>query len=127
LQVGRRLPGSEQRLHRRALRHRPGRPGGLGQVCTAATDCASWLCANDDGSQYGVEDCRPGQCPSGFGCRDDGMGGGVCWPGFHEGAGCTAGGHDSPIGALALGLGFAAAVRRRRISARPRSAPPPRR
>jgi uncharacterized protein (TIGR03382 family) len=105
----------------------PGVQGGLGQVCTAATDCASWLCANDDGSQYCVEECRPGQCPGGFGCRDDGMGGGVCWPGFHEGAGCAAGGHDSPIGALALGLGFAAAVRRRRISARPRSAPPPRR
>lgn len=89
----------------------------IGEVCTAATDCASWVCANDEGSQYCVEACKPGQCPSGFGCRDDGMGGGVCWRGFQEGAGCSAGGHDSPIGAVLLGLGFAAAVRRRRPAA----------
>lgn len=92
----------------------PGVAGGLGQVCTAVSDCASWLCASDDGSQYCVEACKPGQCPGGFGCRDDGMGGGVCWPGYRETGGCAAGGHDSPIGAIALGLGFAVAARRRR-------------
>jgi MYXO-CTERM domain-containing protein len=90
--------------------------GGLGQVCTAATDCSSWMCANSDGAQFCVEACRPGQCPSGFGCRDDGMDGGVCWPGYQESAGCSAGGHDSPIGAAALGLGLIAALRRRRSS-----------
>jgi hypothetical protein len=95
----------------------PGATGGLGQVCTAATDCASWLCANDDGAQYCVEACKPGrgQCPDGFGCRDDGMGGGVCWPGFTESSGgCTAAGRDAPLGSLVLGLGLAAALRRRR-------------
>jgi uncharacterized protein (TIGR03382 family) len=91
----------------------PDAAGGLGQVCTAQTDCASWLCANSDGAQFCVEACKPGECPSGFGCRYDGMEGGVCWPGYQEGAGCSAGGHDSPIGAAVLGLGFAAAIRRR--------------
>jgi hypothetical protein len=96
----------------------PGASGGLGQVCTAATDCASWLCANDDGAQYCVESCKPGQCPEGFGCRDDGMDGGVCWPGYTEtAAGCSAGRGPAslpvaPLGALALGL--ASALRRHR-------------
>src|SRR5262249_38733959 len=86
--------------------------GGLGQVCNAQTDCASWICAADNGSRYCVEACKAGQCPSGFGCRDDGMGGGVCWPGFDEHAGgCAAGGGGSPLGAAALGL---ALLRRRR-------------
>jgi len=96
----------------------PGVAGGLGQVCTAQTDCASWLCANDDGAQYCVEACKPGQCPNGFGCRDDGMSGGVCWPGYDESTGgcSTAGaaGGGSALGALSLGLGLAAAIRRRR-------------
>src|SRR5690349_6541582 len=86
----------------------PGVAGGLGQVCTAQTDCASWLCANDDGAQYCVESCKPGQCPEGFGCRDDGMDGGVCWPGYTEtSGGCSTGRGSSslplaPLGALAL-------------------------
>lgn len=103
----------------------PGVAGGLGQACVATTDCASWQCASDDGARYCVEACKPGQCPSNFGCRDDGQGGGVCWPGFDEGGGgCSigtggTGGTGStgstPIGSLALGLGFAAfALRRRR-------------
>jgi len=94
----------------------PGVAGGLGQVCNAATDCASWLCANDNGSRYCAESCKPGQCPSGFGCRDDGLGGGLCWPGFDEDSGgCTTAG-GSPLGTAVLGLGFAALVllRRRR-------------
>lgn len=95
----------------------PGVAGGLGQVCTAQTDCASWLCANDDGAQYCVEACKPGQCPNGFGCRDDGMGGGVCWPGYDESTGgCSAGRGGSPLGALGLGLGLTLALRRRRAS-----------
>jgi MYXO-CTERM domain-containing protein len=98
----------------------PGVTGGLGQVCTAATECASWLCANDNGSRYCAESCKPGQCPSGFGCRDDGLGGGLCWPGFDEDSGgCSVSPGGSPLGTAALGLGFAALVLRRRRPRRP--------
>ena len=96
----------------------PGTPGGLGEACITATDCKSWQCANDDGAKYCVEACKPGQCPANFGCRDDGQGGGVCWPGFDEGfAGCSATASPpsgGPAGSIALGLGFAALVWRRR-------------
>lgn len=64
---------------------------GLGRGCSAATDCASWLCANDNGARYCVEACEPGDCPDGFGCRADGAGGGICWPGAEDStAGCSA-------------------------------------
>jgi MYXO-CTERM domain-containing protein len=99
----------------------PGVTGGLGETCLAATDCASWVCASDDATRYCVEACKPGQCPNNFGCRDDGQGGGVCWPGFDEGrGGCSIGGSSGglPIGALALGLALFAVVLRRR---RPRN------
>jgi Bacterial Ig domain len=89
--------------------------GGLGQTCIMATDCKSWLCANDDGSKYCVEVCKPGQCPASFGCRDDGTGGGYCWPGFDDGTGgCATTTGGTPLGAIALGLGFAANTWRRR-------------
>ena len=97
----------------------PGVTGGLGETCVMATDCKSWLCANDNGTKYCVEACKPGQCPSGFGCRGDGQGGGYCWPGADDSSsGCATGGGDAPIGAIALGLGFAATVLRRRRRAR---------
>lgn len=87
---------------------------GLGHTCAAATDCASWLCANDDGARYCVEPCDPGQCPDGFGCRSDGAGGGICWPGFDDGAaGCATAG-SPPFASLLFGLGFAALVLRKR-------------
>jgi hypothetical protein len=96
----------------------PAAPGGLGTSCTAATDCSSWLCANDNGAKHCVESCKPGQCPSGFGCRDDGLDGGVCWPGHDEGfaglGGCAAGTGRPPLGSILLGLGFAIAIIRRR-------------
>lgn len=92
----------------------PGTVGGLGDTCVAATDCKSWQCANDNGARYCVEACEPGQCPSGFGCRDDGDGGGLCWPGFDEGFGGCAAAGSPPIGSIVLGLGFALAARRRR-------------
>jgi MYXO-CTERM domain-containing protein len=94
----------------------PGVSGGLGETCSAPTDCTSWQCASDDGARYCVESCDPGQCPSGFGCRDDGQGGGVCWPGFDEGTGgCAASpGAGAPLGVLGLGLVFAGVVVRRR-------------
>lgn len=91
----------------------PGVTGGLGETCNMQTDCASWICAADNGSRYCAEACKPGQCPSGFGCRDDGMGGGVCWPGFDEhSGGCSAGG--SPLGTVAIGLALLLHRRRRR-------------
>jgi hypothetical protein len=97
----------------------PGTPGGLGEVCITQTDCKSWQCDNDNGAQYCVEACEPGQCPANFGCRDDGRGGGVCWPGYDEGfAGCatapSGGGGETPIGSIAVGLAFAGAAARRR-------------
>jgi MYXO-CTERM domain-containing protein len=91
--------------------------GGLGQVCTAAGDCKSYTCASDNGARYCVEACQPGQCPDGFGCRSDGQGGGVCWPGFTEG-GCAVAGGDA-TGALVLALAGAAAALRRRVRATP--------
>jgi hypothetical protein len=91
-------------------------PGGMGATCLAAADCRSWQCANDNGAKYCVEPCEPGQCPSGFGCRDDGMGGGLCWPGYGEGwAGCASV-PGAPLGSIGLGLGFALLVVRRRRS-----------
>jgi MYXO-CTERM domain-containing protein len=97
----------------------PGVQGGLGQVCVVATDCKSWQCANDDGAKFCVEACKPGQCPSSFGCRDDGQGGGVCWPGYDEGlAGCAVGSGSGPAGGpvamLGLSAGLGALVLRRR-------------
>ncbi len=90
----------------------PGTPGGLGASCAAPTDCQSGVCADANGTKYCVESCLPGQCPSTFGCRDDGNGGGVCWPGFDEGGGgCTTG---APAGSITLGLLFAALLFRRR-------------
>jgi hypothetical protein len=100
--------------------------GGLGQRCLAATDCASWLCANDDGRRYCVEACQPGQCPSSFGCRDDGAGGGVCWPGFDDSSGgCAATPAHAPLGPILVGLGLAGFVLRRRARS-PRARPGPR-
>ncbi|MGH2900553.1 MAG: MYXO-CTERM sorting domain-containing protein, partial [Solirubrobacteraceae bacterium] len=96
----------------------PGVVGGLGATCAASVDCRSWQCANDNGAKYCVEPCSSGQCPSGFGCRNDGQGGGVCWPGHDEGfAGCAAASGSPPLGSLALALGFALAVLRRRSRA----------
>jgi uncharacterized protein (TIGR03382 family) len=91
----------------------PGSPGGLGASCMSPVDCQSGQCADDAGTKFCVEPCKPGQCPASFGCRDDGTGGGFCWPGFDEGGiGCSTGG--SPVGPIALGLAFAALVFRRR-------------
>ena len=90
--------------------------GGLGQGCVAAIDCASWLCANDDGQRYCVEACQPGQCPASFGCRADGAGGGVCWPGYDDSTGgCATAPTRAPLGPIVLGVGLAAFVLRRRV------------
>jgi len=94
--------------------------GGLGETCSAALDCVSWLCANDDGRRYCVEPCQPGQCPASFGCRDDGAGGGICWPGFDDGSGgCATNGNGQPLGPILLGLTLGGLVLRRRRARRP--------
>jgi hypothetical protein len=65
-----------------------GAPGGLGTMCTDATQCASGQCGNDGTAMYCVEECLVGQCPDGFGCSvAEGAMMGVCWPGFDDGSG----------------------------------------
>ncbi|HEU0032339.1 MAG TPA: Ig-like domain-containing protein [Kofleriaceae bacterium] len=96
----------------------PGVQGGLGTSCTAPDQCASGLCAGDASGQYCVEVCAlgEGQCPDGFGCAEDGAGGGICFPGYDDGTGgCSSGGSG---GAIGMGLGFAAilVLRRRKRS-----------
>jgi hypothetical protein len=92
--------------------------GGLGTACDAASDCSSLQCANSDGAQYCVEACQPGQCPSSFGCRNDGAGGGVCWPGYDDSSGGCAVASPAtggmPIGATLFGLGVLVVIGRRR-------------
>lgn len=93
--------------------------GGLGTTCAEAGDCSSLQCANDNGARYCVEACAPGQCPSSFGCRDDGAGGGVCWPGYDDSSGgcAVASAPSPPVGGLLLGLGLGAMLLRRRRTA----------
>ncbi|HUS28746.1 MAG TPA: Ig-like domain-containing protein [Kofleriaceae bacterium] len=94
----------------------PDEPGGLGATCMFTTDCQSGQCANDGEHLYCVENCSPGDCPSGFGCLDDGQGNGFCWPGYDESGGCGCQ-SNRPGGPLTLGLLFAVGLytcRRRR-------------
>jgi MYXO-CTERM domain-containing protein len=65
-----------------------GAAGGLGNACTAATDCISKQCVNDGAAAYCVEQCQPGECPTDFGCRPVEGGEGVCWPSYIEETGC---------------------------------------
>ncbi len=95
-------------------------PGGLGCNCEIGDNCSSRLCGNDGDDQFCTEVCDPDAngCPSGFACRADGAGGGVCWPGSGGGGGCRTAigdGKDRPV----LALGFLClialiALRRRR-------------
>ena len=105
----------------------PNAPGGLGTVCTQASDCDSGNCASDGTHKYCVESCQPtaNQCPTNFQCLPDGTSG-VCWPGGNPetgtgtlSSGCEAGSSDSPALAIGLGLVFAGLVlpRRRRRAA----------
>ncbi|MEZ4367904.1 MAG: Ig-like domain-containing protein [Kofleriaceae bacterium] len=92
--------------------------GGLGTACISGTECFSGVCSYDGTDRLCTESCTlgAGQCPGGFGCLDDGQGGGVCWPGVDEGGGCAAGSDGTPTLPIALGLAFGALVwpRRRR-------------
>jgi len=95
----------------------PGVQGGLGSTCALASDCASGLCEGDaSGNRFCVEVCAPGagQCPSGFGCLENGPSG-ICYPGYDDGSG--GGCSSSSGGPVGFGLGFAAlllASRRKR-------------
>jgi MYXO-CTERM domain-containing protein len=102
----------------------PGTQGGLGEICTQGSDCASGNCASDGTNSYCVETCvlGSGQCPPSFGCLDSGNMNGICWPGYNDGTGggCATG-NGAPVG---LGLVFAALVfsrRRKRSCAGSRS------
>jgi uncharacterized protein (TIGR03382 family) len=87
--------------------------GGLGTTCTMATECFSAQCAVDGAEGYCVEQCEPGQCPDGFGCREAG-GQQICWPGYDEGGcGCSSNRRGGPL-SLALVLLVAALTWRRR-------------
>jgi hypothetical protein len=84
----------------------PGAPGGLGEICTQNTQCASGQCGDDGTAKYCAEECEVGAggCPDGFGCRQAGASA-VCWPGYDEGGGCQAGAsRGSQLAAIALAM-----------------------
>ncbi|HVK83528.1 MAG TPA: Ig-like domain-containing protein [Kofleriaceae bacterium] len=92
----------------------PEQPGGLGDACTASTECLSNRCiADTTGVKQCVESCdlSPGSCPEDFSCVDTGAGAGVCWY-APDGGCCDAGG--SPAGSSLVALGVVAIVLRRR-------------
>jgi uncharacterized protein (TIGR03382 family) len=95
----------------------PGEATGLGQACTAATDCASLECAesSQDGKRCSLN-CTVGAdnaCPSGFDCLPSTTADtGACWPGDNAGC-CQTGGTGGPA-AMLLGVGVLAVISRRR-------------
>lgn len=96
----------------------PDVPGGLGDSCTASTECLAGQCIGDStGSKQCVESCDlgvSGACPSDFSCIAAGAGG-VCW--YAGAAGCCSAGTD-PTGPVLLGASVFGLVllRRRRRS-----------
>jgi MYXO-CTERM domain-containing protein len=92
----------------------PGQAGGLGETCATNEECASRQCGRDGDTAFCAETCELGArgCPDGFGCREAGDHG-VCWPGYDDGGGCSAGGHGRPLW-IALALLALLAARRRR-------------
>lgn len=95
----------------------PDVPGGLGDSCTANTECLGAQCLGDaSGNKQCVESCElgaSGVCPSDFNCIAAGNGG-VCW--YSGAAGCCSAGTD-PTGPLLLGtsvFGLVLLRRRRR-------------
>lgn len=94
----------------------PDAAGGLGHACTDSAECESGACAIDGGGiAHCVEGCElgRGQCPDNFGCLPSGDDMGVCWPGYDDGTGDT-GCNAAPGGQLALALGLAGFLARRR-------------
>jgi len=93
----------------------PDVPGGIGDHCTAPTECLYARCEGDANDKQCVAECDPGAanaCPSEFSCIAAGASG-VCWHSPSAGC-CSASGE--PTAPILLGAGVLAAmlVRRRR-------------
>jgi hypothetical protein len=97
----------------------PDATGGVGATCNNNADCISDICASDGTSSSCVIPCDldAKHCPDGFGCIEDGAGGGVCWLGADSGGCCDTSGSNG-AGSMLLALGIAATfvTRRRRRS-----------
>jgi hypothetical protein len=95
----------------------PNVAGGLGTTCTMPNDCISGQCLSDtEGVRLCVESCVVGenQCPSGFGCLENGDLG-VCWKGYEEDGGSCAVGGPTGMLSLVFSLGLLGVRRRRRV------------
>ena len=89
---------------------------GLGDACTASTECDSGTCAQGDGANYCSMACTVGDatsCPDGFDCITAG-GGGACWPQAEDTGCCDASGQNA--GSMLFGIALVGLVlgRRRR-------------
>ena len=96
----------------------PAVPGGLGDRCTANTECLAVQCVSDGHQQQCVENCdlgATGSCPDNFSCIAGGANGGVCW--YNGDSGCCSVG-AAPTAPLYLGAGVLGVLvlRRRRRS-----------
>lgn len=92
----------------------------VGDTCATSAECESFQCVSDGSNSLCTEPCVvgvEGSCGDGFTCIQDGDYG-ACWPSDlldHPGC-CDTGG--APGGPIALGLGVALLVLRRRPTAR---------
>ncbi|CAN5819921.1 hypothetical protein BH11MYX3_BH11MYX3_38010 [soil metagenome] len=98
----------------------PDVPGGLGDSCTAPTECLAGQCVGDAKHKQCVESCDLGAanaCPNDFSCIAAGANG-VCW--YDGSSGCCSAGTE-PTAPILLGasvLGLVLSRRRRRRSPR---------
>ncbi len=92
----------------------------LGGACASGRECVSGLCPTKGDESYCSQTCFPGvadQCPSGFDCLAVDASNGVCWPqATSGGGGCSTSGGTGSGGTLALMLGVALLLYRRRRS-----------
>lgn len=92
----------------------PDVPGGLGDSCTAPTECLGGQCVGDAKDRQCVESCDVGvsnACPNDFSCIAAGANG-VCW--YSGAAGCCSAGTE-PTGPILLGASvFGLVLMRRR-------------
>jgi MYXO-CTERM domain-containing protein len=91
----------------------PDVPGGLGAPCATPDDCVAGRCAEVDGARLCAEACPAAGCGEGAACVTASDGDEVCWPSEAAGCGCATGG-GAPIAPIAIGLGLAALLGRRR-------------
>jgi len=91
-------------------------PNGLGTTCETSADCDSSQCAesSQDGKRcsFGCSVSGADSCPSGFECLRAQGDLGACWP--TDSGGCCSTSRGGAPGAIALGLGVALMLRRRR-------------